>query len=1381
MDKILDYQTGEFNKLKEKLSKFEEVYPQIETLFSEPDTADEDREKQADSAYRDAGLSKQDFLNYASQRKSSEKYLEAYGIIDQLWQDDRFTPDEKEQISDNFYKQNAINKDTFLGVASKLKVGETNPNPSYLAQSEYLKSSGYDPQSFFTELNKATEEAAKKAEFEKKYQEYQKAVPSFATTFYGLGTRPGGEFALQAGAKAASDIPQAIPKLAETVGQAIFPEITEAVRKKYDSFISSLPEDAQRAYMRITDPAVSPEAEAAADVITVMTGAGLGKKVTTKVLGTGSKAAIVGGGVGATAGDIFGTRDKEDIYLLDLANLLPEGSVKEEIFSIAEGLAVQPNDTNLQARGKQLIDSVGLAIPIAALGLAGRSILKKRAQIRAAREQGLTEPPVDTDNAVIVSSNIVEEAPNALAQRNRVTEIIAAINTGLGRGIKSDNLPKPLKDAFIKKEAQGFEIEIKQHVNDVQKAQKEFDVSNEDLSRVLSGEDAPEVPNAFKRVVEEKRRLIMSNESKIKDLLGIDGELGLAANKEGGVYFTRTFEANNNPAYLKRVRNALSGRASDDPVDAEFLGKIQRARTYFDDLIPEDTVARLAQEGQTVTRQQVIDGVIESEVSKLSKENRSVLSSIFQGAPIPKGASQEIVKIMRSRKELDRPLLDLLGEVSDPLRKLKTTLENQNRLISEVEYIKAIEDFAKNNMGKTVDLGGLFKFLPTQKTTFSRVPLVDGVNVDLTTLSNSQLAKFGTGTDFLNNIFTTKQMANWINNGVNLTSPRGPLGSAVGNVMARIAGYGQATQTALDIPAYLVNTYGALQSFVAGGFMTRPQAFTASTRATRNFIQQFKANDPAAVRELKLLKEQGVIDTDVTGEIIAKNANLYGDTPTNLLARTYTSGMKNLGRAYGQPDTYFKLIAHQSERITLKKIFPREARENLQDYEDRIFKMASDRVRDMIPTYSQASPIVRELSKLPFGTYAMFPAEVVRTSKNILKYGVKDTVQGISTGNLKQAAAGLNRLASFGITATGMEYAINNNNKTLGIDSKHSRVLDVLGPDFARGNRKYFLEPVVENPDGDIMTRYASSGAFDTYDILKTLGRNFTASLLSGKEVTELEVDQAYDAALKNATGPFVSPKFVYQGIFEALAGTDPQTGKPVYEKAPGASIIDKAKRFLGPVAESLTPGSVEYLQIAEEALASEKLRGEGKGLTASGFPQNTRDITTWGTTGIRPQTVNMDKAINFSIMKDIGGIDTTENAFKTYLKQLKDAPYSPKREAEILEKYREYQDRKLEAMQNIHDKISVVEGMPFVNKDGKEETYSFKRIIEKSAREGFGKISRNLILQANEGTFIPDNILDKQLIEILKNKEIKDFSSLIEKIQNESISYYGRPLKRER
>ena len=74
-----------------------------------------------------------------------------------------------------------------------------------------------------------------------------------------------------------------------------------------------------------------------------------------------------------------------------------------------------------------------------------------------------------------------------------------------------------------------------------------------------------------------------------------------------------------------------------------------------------------------------------------------------------------------------------------------------------------------------------------------------------------------------------------------------------------------------------------------------------------------------AVETVNRLKALGVLDQDITGEMIARNANLYGQGGQKGFSKAFGNFMTKVGNAYGTPDSYAKLIAFQSEFNGLKK------------------------------------------------------------------------------------------------------------------------------------------------------------------------------------------------------------------------------------------------------------------------------------------------------------------------------------------------------------------------------------------------------------------------------------------------------------------------------
>jgi hypothetical protein len=1167
---------------------------------------------------------------------------------------------------------------------------------------------------------------------------------------------------------------------------------------------------------------VTPSEELVSDIATLFIGSGLAKGITKKALtsytenvnkqfgrevaqrverqileSTGQKMAVkpkaisakqeksisTGSNIAATA-----TGVAIDVQLSDREQFAVELMAQvPELEPIAEALRVNPQDTEAQEKLKRLAESSALTGVVAsvfkgvpALVSAVTSASSKMKGVGQAASNGALNVPQPSPNAVVTQSSLVQTPSGKIEQRNIIVETIARINTSLGRAFKSTaNLPNEIFEAYVRKSNAGraYELELKRVAKDLDSSKKEFKVSDADFNAYMNDGIDNGLPQQLKTKIDEFRTTVQNNQSRINQELGLTGTDALGVGyKNGEIYITRTFEATDNPAYLQKIKDALEGRAA--PVaDAEFIAKVKRARGYLLQQITADPASKTAKNFLALSAEQkqaTLDSAIYSMVQNLSGENKTFVKKLMDGSLAANNIDVigSLVKVLRTRKEIDKPILDLLGEVKDPIRNAVTTLQNQNKLLAEIEYIKAVEAFANQNADTVIDIGGLFKFLPSVRTKFSSTPIVGGKTLE--EVSRESIGKFGGGGKALADIYTTPQMADYIANGTNLWNWNNKLGSGIGNMFAKVSGFGQATQTVLDLPAYVVNTMGAATTLAANGHILSPAAWKNVFSNINVLTQQVRANDKNAIKYLQTLKQQGVLDTDITGEVLSRNANVLGSSPTNFLSKAYVGGMQKLGAFYGQPDNYMKLLAHQSEMTSLKKMFPNMTQEEL-------VAEASKRVRDTMPTYGVSSPVVRELSKLPFGTYALYPTEVFRTSKNIIKYAVGDVASGLANGNGAQLANGLKRLTAMGTVLAGPELYARTNNKSLGVTDENLRAVEALAPEWGKGSTKFFLNGFEEGKDGSIKPRYASSSAYDAYDVLKTPVRLLTGKVLAGKEVKQFEVDEALKGMLSSVTDPYTNPKFFTEALMNVVSNIDMKTGKPIYESAVGTTMLDKIKAASLELAKSLEPGTSQVIRTYIESLESEKLRGLYEGINASGFPLSSRDIETWAKTGIRPTTMNLDKSIGFNLSKDIKAIQETEPAFMKFVSQTTDQKYTPELGKKIVDEFRKYQERKLEGMINLKDKLDLFQRITYTDKNGKEQQYNYGRIVSAITDKGQAstRVPQELTL-AKGGAFIPDSVFNKaDLKRMLIDKEYP--IELLRELQKVTVEFSGKKLVREK
>ena len=149
------------------------------------------------------------------------------------------------------------------------------------------------------------------------------------------------------------------------------------------------------------------------------------------------------------------------------------------------------------------------------------------------------------------------------------------------------------------------------------------------------------------------------------------------------------------------------------------------------------------------------------------------------------------------------------------------------------------------------------------------------------------------------------------------------------------------------------------------------------------------------------------------------------------------------------------------------KAFPKMSELELEKY------VAERVVRNTMPSYSTAVPLVRALARLPLGTYATFPAEVLRTSKNIIKISVEDIKAGRASINAGKEAGnkelikageeltkiGRDRLTSLSSLVVGVSAAVAANNEAMGVTDKELRAINLVVPDFSTTSSKIITSP----------------------------------------------------------------------------------------------------------------------------------------------------------------------------------------------------------------------------------------------------------------------------------------------------------------------------------
>jgi len=247
-------------------------------------------------------------------------------------------------------------------------------------------------------------------------------------------------------------------------GDVLVSDLLKDLKNKFPAQSEAIEEAIQK-YKDKKLPATSWEG-AVAGIVPALIGGTAGFKIAdkllqpvekTKVLSKGMRAAkvISGGGTGAVVADVL-TRDDDELILKDIIAELPEvakavetgdltdfnifekGVLKylnivekftpKEVVDYYKELSINPDDPDLLKRGKQIVDALGGAVvsgPINATFILGsilkasvsKGLAKIRGKRKAIQEGEVTKETPASENAAVISTEVIEEVPDAGLQR----------------------------------------------------------------------------------------------------------------------------------------------------------------------------------------------------------------------------------------------------------------------------------------------------------------------------------------------------------------------------------------------------------------------------------------------------------------------------------------------------------------------------------------------------------------------------------------------------------------------------------------------------------------------------------------------------------------------------------------------------------------------------------------------------------------------------------------------------------------------------------------------------------------------------------------------------------------------------------------------------
>jgi hypothetical protein len=412
----------------------------------------------------------------------------------------------------------------------------------------------------------------------------------------------------------------------------------------------------------------------------------------------------------------------------------------------------------------------------------------------------------------------------------------------------------------------------------------------------------------------------------------------------------------------------------------------------------------------------------------------------------------------------------------------------------------------------------------------------------------------------------------------------------------------------------------------------------------------------------KLLK-LGVVNSNVSqGDIVRLLKDVgFGDTLGNLKNRSLNNIMGNFSKlkryaqdAYTAEDDFWKIFTWLGEKTRLEKslreipnhkglaigediiqVLDDGTTRNLGKFnEDWLEKRAADLVKNNVPNYAYVSDFVKGLRKAPVGNFVSFPAEMMRTSTNIVETALKEINFQIKlpSGEIVKplASVGKQRLRGMALTSVVVPTSL-----VMG-----AQVLYEVTEDEINALRRYVpkwsknstLIPI-RNEDDSLA--YVDFSNMNAYDLLSRPFQTVINAVDEGRTDGDGIMDD-FIRGLATATQEIVSP-FVTASIWtEAVQDIAPGRlggrggidvdGRRLWNPndTTGNKLWSQTKHIL----EAVAP--LNWQQLRRLGLAASKKDSEDR------FDQYGREYTLGkelaGMVGMRPVDVNPAQGIKYKI-----------------------------------------------------------------------------------------------------------------------------------------------------
>ena len=555
--------------------------------------------------------------------------------------------------------------------------------------------------------------------------------------------------------------------------------------------------------------------------------------------------------------------------------------------------------------------------------------------------------------------------------------------------------------------------------------------------------------------------------------------------------------------------------------------------------------------------------------------------------------------------------------------------------------------------------------------------------------------------------------------------------SIIGKLYENLILYPKATS---QLAKTVLSPVTHLRNFISAGAFATANGIIPDVKSMREAYSALQTALPGTRQNNELyrkLLELGVVNKNVAlGDLnnllkdISFGETVNSDKFLRLMLRPLSKIKKVSEDLYTAEDDFWKITSWAMERKRLDNAY---SKYGINKTVKELDEEAASIVRNNIPNYDYVGDFIKGLRKLPFGNFVSFPAEIMRTSTNIVSRALDEiaTEVKLADGTIVKPLAGIGyqRLVGMGVTTAAVPTAVVEMAKVI-YDVTDEQV-EAMRRYVADWSKNSTLIPIKDKETGEL--KYVDFSHANAYDLLYRPFQTVLNQVAAGRNDKNGIMNDFFRGLIestKELGQPFVTEAIWSEAIADIfIRGGRDREGNQIFnpEDTDGNKIIAAITHL----AKTQAPFSYDQLKRLDLSIEPVDVIQKGK-FDKYGQTFELGDELA-GFTGFRPVKLNVERGLKFKVAELQKGIRESRQLFTR--NTLRGGPITPE---EIVDAYLNSNRALFGVKKDFYKDIRAAEVL------GTSED-----VISKNAE----RISKKEFNSINDGIFTPLNI----------SKDVKD------------------------